>query len=393
VLPGGASVKLIAGMDSRQPERDGARPPGAGFAPPPAEFDRAREQLETELGAVLGPGDVVIAHNLLTTHLNLPLTAALYRLADQGRLGPLVAWCHDLSRYVNPASGDVQRYGYPWDLLRQPRPDVTYVAVSSFRQQALARVLDLPPEAIQVIPNGVDAPLLLGLSAEGVRLAERYGLLSADLVLLMPVRLTRAKNIEFALQVAAALKADGLALRLVVTGPPDPHAADAQDYFGRLRALRRELRLDDEAVFLAADYGDGGDGSATAAIAPPLTPERVAELFRLCDVVLMPSLREGFGMPVLEAGLAGKPVYATSIPVVQDVGSNLVQLIGRDETPASVARRLAAWAARDPIHRLRRLTRQTYTWPAIFSRCLQPLVEDQVAGRSQGDRRPGARRA
>src|SRR5262249_146954 len=119
----------------------------------------------------------------------------------------------------------------------------------------------------------------------------------------------------------------------------------------------------------------------------------VAELYRLCDVVLMPSLREGFGMPVLEAGLAGKPVYATSIPVVQDVGPNLVELIGRDEMPASVAKRLAAWAARDPLHRRRRLTRQRFSWPAIFSRSLQPLVDGLVAGRSQGDRRPKAHAA
>ena len=358
----GAAVRvtILPEMDLRHGGSD-------GFAPPAGQFEAACQRLERALGEALGPDEIVIAHNVLTTHFNLPLTAALFRLAEQGRLGRLIAWCHDISRYVNPASGAEQRQGAPWDWLRQYRPGVTYVAVSSARQQALAHILGCPPDVIWVVPNGVDPALLLGLSPEGSRLAEQFGLLAADLVLLMPIRITRAKNIEFGLRVAADLKAAGQRVRLVVTGPPDPHAGDAADYFETVRALRRSLELEEEAIFLSESLRTSGRPAR-------LTMQRVAELYRLCDVVLMPSLREGFGMPVLEAGLAGKPIFATAMPAVQDVGPELVELIQPDESPQAVARRLLAWTETDARFRLRRLARQTFTWPAVFERWLQPLA-------------------
>ena len=59
---------------------------------------------------------------------------------------------------------------------------------------------------------------------------------------------------------------------------------------------RRSLSLETEAVFLHEHLTDPADPL-------DLVPTDVAELYRLADLVLMPSLREGFGIPVLEAGL------------------------------------------------------------------------------------------
>lgn len=372
-MSGGARVEVIPEMDSEVPAalRLAARPEQATLPP---EFFARRDRLERALGVVLEPVDVVIVHNILNTHFNLPLTAALHRLADRG-LGPqIIAWCHDISRYVNPASGAPQRSGAPWDLLRRYRPEVTYVAVSARRQRTLAGVLGCPLDRIQVVPNGVDPSLLLGLSPIGAQFAEAFGLLTADLVVLMPVRITQAKNIEFAIKVTAALKAAGVRTRLLISGPPDPHAPERQDYFAELLALRHSLDLEAEVIF-ATEGLPGGEQPLG------LSSAVVAELLRLADLVLMPSHREGFGMPVLEAGLLGKPVYATAVPVVEELGDGLVQLIQPDEPALAVANRIWAWAEQDPRQRLRRLTRQTYTWSTIFSRHLQPLVATVAAAR------------
>jgi glycosyltransferase involved in cell wall biosynthesis len=372
----GVRVEVIPDMDSEVPAalRLAARPDQATLPP---EFFARRDRLEHALGVVLEPVDVVIVHNVLSTHFNLPLTAALHRLADRG-LGPqLIAWCHDISRYVNPASGAPPRSGAPWDLLRRYRPEVTYVAVSSRRQHTLAGVLGCPLDRIRVVPNGVDPSVLLGLSPAGAQLAqlvEAFGLLSADLVMLMPVRITRAKNIEFAIKVSAALKAAGVRARLVISGPPDPHAPDREDYFAELQALRHSLAVDSEVIFAA-------EGLPGAQQPLALSSAGVAELLRLADLVLMPSHREGFGMPVLEAGLVGKPVFATAVPVVEELGDGLVQVIQPDEPAPAVANRIWAWAEADPRQRLRRRVRQTYTWSTIFSRDLQPLVANVAATR------------
>jgi glycosyltransferase involved in cell wall biosynthesis len=194
------------------------------------------------------------------------------------------------------------------------------------------------------------------------------GLLVSDLILLMPVRVTRAKNIEFALQVVAALKARGCRVKLVLTGPPDPHNADSMDYFRSLRALREELEVEEEMRFV---FESGPDPDQHYTI-----DERVVgDLFRASDVVFMPSHREGFGMPVLEAGLAGLPVVCTDIPAAEEIGGEDVTVFGPDQDPAQLAELLLTRVEGSPVQRLRRRTRQRFTWDAIFQRDIRPLLD------------------
>lgn len=370
-LPDEVLINVIPELDTEYPENVAiASAFDRGQLPP--RFSAVSERIERGLGTALGPAGVVITHNVMTTHFNLPLTAALHRLIDQKRLPPTIVWCHDISRYVNPTSGFPQRAGSPWDLLRTYKPAATYVAVSHQRQRSLAQVLGCPEESIQVIPNGVNPAALLGLSDFGQSLMEECGLLGSDLILLMPVRITRAKNIEFGLHVAAILRDAGLRIRLIVTGPPDPHAPDRQAYFGQLRALRQALQLDQQAIFLY-------EGTSQRPGPLIIDDNMVGELYRVCDLILMPSHHEGFGMPVLEAGLVDKPVFATDMPVVEDFGEALINRIERDESPAQVAQRIMAWADRDKAYGLRRRVRQAYTWPTIFATMIEPLIATLAA--------------
>lgn len=374
-LPDNVVVRRISEIDSEYPENLViAAALDHGEMPPT--FFALRDRIAAGLADALADADIVMAHNVLTMHFNLPLVAALHDLLDRGVVRNLVAWCHDISRYVRPSSGAVQRSGYPWDLLRRYRPDLSYVAVSAQRQRLLAGVINCPPERIACIPNGVDHANLLGLSGVGRHLVEEFNLLEADLVLLMPIRITRAKNIEFALQVTAAIKAGGLRPRLVVTGPPDPHSPEIGAYFDELCALRHALNVEEEAVFAY-------EGTARFPRPFELSPSIVAELYRAADLVLLPSHREGFGMPVLEGGLADKPVFATAVPIVEEIGVDRMFLIQPDEPPESVAARIQDWTEGDASHRLRRRVRQVYTWPAIFTRSIEPLIKGLTSPRGR----------
>ncbi len=342
----------------------------------PPEYDALKSAIERGLQAALEPGDIVVAHNVMTTHFNLALTAAVHHLLQAGRFPPLIIWCHDISRHVNPDRPEPQYHGDPWDLLRTWLPQAAYVAVSTSRQQTLASIIDCPAEAIRVIPNGVDPALLMALSSVGQDLAKAYGLYASDLVILMPVRITRVKNIEFAMRVVQLLKRSGLAVRLVVTGPPDPHAPDIPDYFEHLLDLREQLSLQEEACFVY-------EGTAQSPGPLVIDASAVAELYRLSDLVLMPSLREGFGIPVLEAGLLDRTVFATPIPVTQDL-PDFHHLIQKGEEPDSVADRIAHWAETDSTHRLRTVVRRDFTWAGIFAKRILPLVES-VARAGSGE--------
>jgi glycosyltransferase involved in cell wall biosynthesis len=367
-LPEGVDFVLVPEIDSQHPE----------IARLSAQLEQGRvpagfEAMSARLGAALAPivsrFDNVIVHNVLTKHFNLPLTAALDRMLDGAPAPHWIAWCHDLT-WTSPSSRSKVQPGYPWDLLRTHRQDVTYVVVSRQRQHELAGLFGCPAEEIHVVYNGVDPQVLLGLSPEGLALVERLGLLEQDLVLLMPVRVTQAKNIEYALSVVAALKAHHCRPKLILTGPPDPHDVESMAYFRSLQALRSELGLEEEMHFVFESGPDPGQPHLVDA-------GLVGALFRVSDLMLMPSHREGFAMPVLEAGLAGIPVVCTQVPAAVEIGGT--DVIGFDlaEAPDRLAARILAWAEGSPVHRLRRRVRQNYTWQAIFRRDIEPLLRSR----------------
>ena len=368
-LPSSAGFVLIPEMDSQHPQVVQASSI-LEKGKVPADFDDMVTRLAEALTPVLSRFDNVIVHNLFTKHFNLPLTAALYRLLDADTIRRCIAWCHDFT-WTSPTSRSKVHSGYPWDLLRTYRTDVTYVTVSNQRQRTLAELFDCPPEQIHVIFNGVDPDVLLGLSPDGFDLITRLGLLESDLILLMPVRVTKAKNIEYALHVVAVLKAQGCRPKLVLTGPPDPHDEESIAYFHSLQMLRKQLGVKEEMRFVFESSPDPDE---------PFTIDArvVGDLLRVSDVMFMPSHREGFGMPVLEAGLLGVPVVCTDVPAAKEIGGEDVTIFDAAEDPARVAGQILAWAEQSPVHRLRRRVRQNYTWHAIFHQDIKPLLDGRV---------------
>lgn len=103
--------------------------------------------------------------------------------------------------------------------------------------------------------------------------------------------------------------------------------------------------------------------------------EVVSDLYRLSDLVFMPSHQEGFGMPVLEAALAGLPVVAARIPAVEEIALEDVVRLEPGEEPEAIAERIHRLMEGIQAYRLRRKVRQTYTWEAIFRRKIEPLLQ------------------
>ncbi|HEY3476756.1 MAG TPA: glycosyltransferase, partial [Anaerolineales bacterium] len=247
-LPTGTELIQISEMDSQHPqilEMSAELEQGRV----PVNFDGMVSRLAESLAPALQTVDALIVHNVFTKHFNLPLTAALCQLLDRGKIDRCIAWCHDIT-WTSPNSRSKVHEGYPWDLLRMHRADLAYVTISGDRQRELAGLFGCPSEEIRVIYNGVDPGELLTLSEQGRALVDRLGLWDSDINLLMPVRVTQAKNIELALQVVAALKERGIHPKLVVTGPPDPHDPGNMKYFQSLLDLRQQLNLRDNMHFV-----------------------------------------------------------------------------------------------------------------------------------------------
>jgi glycosyltransferase involved in cell wall biosynthesis len=369
-LPEGAGFEFIPELDS-QHERVEQMSALLAEGKIPHDFDELSAQLADQLQPLLQDFDTVIAHNLITKHFNLMFTAAVYRLLDAGVLHHLVAWCHDFT-WTSSHSRHMVHDGYPWDLLRTYRPEITYVTISEERKADLVQLLGCPEDKVKVVYSGVDPRHLLGLSEETMDLVSRLGILDSDLAILMPVRVTQAKNIEYALQVVAALKQEGVQTVLVLTGPPDPHDSGNMEYFQELREVRKSLGVENEMRFV---YESGPQPDQPFQI----DMQTVGELFRVCDLVLMPSHREGFGMPVLEAGLVGTPVFCTSIPAAREIGKQDVTIFDLKMGPSLLAERIIQWMQQDPTYRLRQRVRKNYTWEAIFTQHIEPLINHSAA--------------
>ncbi|NPA93075.1 MAG: glycosyltransferase [Chloroflexi bacterium] len=330
---------------------------------PGPRFEALRARLRSALQKAVAPEDTLIVHNALTLHKNLALTAALHDLATEGRR--LIGWCHDFA-WLDALYIPVLRPGFPWDLLRTPWPNTRYVTVSEHRRQQLARLLDLSPEAIEVIPPGVAPEQLLRLSPHAQRLVDALDLWEADPLFLLPARITRRKNIQMAIRIIAALKDHFPNPVLVVTGPPGPHNPSNVAYLEQLQALRRDLGLTRQVHFL---YEHGEDGE------PLLVDDTLlAEFYALADALLFPSLREGFGIPVLEAGLLRLPVFAADIPPVRESAGDNATLFDPQGDPQEAAARIAERLKDDPTYRLRRRVLSRYTWDAIVDEQLIPLL-------------------
>lgn len=106
----------------------------------------------------------------------------------------------------------------------------------------------------------------------------------------------------------------------------------------------------------------------------------MADLFRIADALILPSHDEGFGLPVLEAGLARLPVVCSDLPALRALGGDDAVYLAPDEDPASAAARLLARLEADPAARLARRVRFEFAWPRIYEHHIAPLLAAAAGG-------------
>jgi glycosyltransferase involved in cell wall biosynthesis len=159
------------------------------------------------------------------------------------------------------------------------------VSVSQFhRQWALELGICNPPH-ILTIPNGV-APASRTSETASAEIRRSWGARDDDFFILSTARLALDKGLEYLVEAAANLSGMKRRYRVIIAGdgPLRP----------QLECLARNLGVGDRVAFLGYR-------------------EDVSNLLAACDVVVLPSLREGLSIALLDAMAAGKPIIATSI--------------------------------------------------------------------------------
>lgn len=331
------------------------------------EFELLRDELADELKSALSDMDILIAHNVCSLNKNLALTAALHKLqTDTSQKFPrLILWHHDLA-WTTPRYLSELHEGYPWSLLKMAWPNATQVTVSEMRQDELVDLMQLKKSQITVVPNGMDVAKFFKLEEQTQSYIKKLDLLKANLLLLLPVRITPRKNIELALHVLYHLREHYPDAQLVVTGPLGPHNSANVEYFDSLKSLRQQLKLSASAHFLAE-------------LTEQYIPDAVIfDFYRLADALLLPSQEEGFGIPILEAGLEAIPIFCSDIAPLKKLGGDFATYFPPDADPKIVSNLICESISSNPVLKMKANVRSNYTWDSIYTAKIEPLLEDSV---------------
>jgi glycosyltransferase involved in cell wall biosynthesis len=178
------------------------------------------------------------------------------------------------------------------------------IAISNSARDDLVTHFDLPAEKIDVAPLGVRLP---GRPQQVSDLRARLAL-GDDPIILSVAQKRPYKNLQ-ALVKAMAELAD-VSSTLVLPGAPTPHEAE-------LRTLARELGVESRVRFL--DWVSETD---------------LEGLYQEATCFALPSLIEGFGLPVLEAMARDLPVACSNRPSLPEVTGDAALLFDPEDQPA-----------------------------------------------------------
>jgi glycosyltransferase involved in cell wall biosynthesis len=218
----------------------------------------------------------------------------------------------------------------------------------------------------RVIHNGIDPANLLYLDGKSVKLAEELNLFGRDLVVVQPSRITPRKNLELSIHIIRGLKLLGYDVLFVLTGAYDPHEKKAVSYYRRLRYWIKELGLKNNIAILA-EYRFRDKKK--------LVPDRIfiRDLYLISDLLLMTSKDEGFGLPLIEAGLIKLPIACSEIPPFLEVGTK-VCFFGLNDPPLSIAGQIVEYLDRSNTHKMFRKVMKKYVLDVVYKQQLMPFL-------------------
>jgi glycosyltransferase involved in cell wall biosynthesis len=286
----------------------------------------------------LGVDVVVVPFRRLWSQVRLPITLAAERpdvlfvpahavpFAWPGRAITVV---HDLAFERHPEAYSFAERTYLRMTTRWAAARCSaLIAVSESTKRDLVDAYNVPVERIHVVPLGVNVTKTSAAPAS--RLTELG--LDGNFVLQVG-RVEARKNQSAAL--AAVERLDGVTL--VVAGPE------------RDRSLSEQLR-----------------NSTHCRVLGMVDPPMLELLYKRASAVVVPSLYEGFGLPVLEAMARGKVVVAAKSSSLPEVGGEAALYFHTSATPEQLANVLRVaisdQALRTRLARAARARAAKFTW-------------------------------
>lgn len=162
------------------------------------------------------------------------------------------------------------------------------ITVSQFTKNEIINKFKVPSEKIEVLYNGVVGKY--HPARKNTNLVKKYNLENKT-VLLFLGGLKKRKNVSFLIELMKDIKNNTV---LLICG--------AGGELSKLKTKTKLLGLENQVKFAGF-----------------IKEQDKNDYYNLADIVLFPTIKEGFGLLPLEAGLCGKPTIASNVAAVPEV--------------------------------------------------------------------------
>ncbi len=239
---------------------------------------KAMAQRFHEVTAMVGKFEIVHAHDWLTAN------AMKYVMEGFGTPGVLTMHSTEYGRDGNVFFDGFARWVRDAEAAGCHHATVV-IAVSHFLADELRRIYQISPEKVHVVPNGVSYRAFDGF-IDPAEVKGRYGIAPLAPTIFSPGRMTLQKGMDMLVE----------AVPMVLGSYPEAKFIIAGEGPEKERVVQRAWEV----------------GAAGAIVFLGAMPRwQYIDVMRACDILVVPSRNEPFGIVVLEAWAAGKPVVAT----------------------------------------------------------------------------------
>ena len=229
---------------------------------------------------------------------------------------PVIVTCHDLVQYVYPEilKNQSRFPAFSMAMWQYSVKGITAadrtIAVSTNTAQDVNKYLNITPEKITVVPNGVESDFR-PLSAETIKKWRSQYVSSTEEICLLNVGSThQRKNIITVLKTLKTIRDRDIPVRLWKIG--DEFTTAQQQFIA-------EHNLDKHITLLGKP-----------------NREALIHFYNAADIMLAPSLYEGFGLTILEAMACGTPVITSNVSSLPEVAGDAAILVDPTDTEAIV---------------------------------------------------------
>lgn len=272
---------------------------------------------------------------------------------------------------------------WPYNARYSPMPNTIYAYPTEGGLKSLSIQYNVDISKCKAINNTID--LIESMSDDIKKLHEKVDLLSSDILIVYPARLTTAKRFDKIAQFAGVIKrTTQKSVKIIFCEFPSIDI-DQTMYKKTIIAQGVTQGLSNEDIVFTSDYG----------YLSGVSRNMVLELFTLSNLYICPSLAESFGLTVLEAASRGNFIILNeSVPALKEIGEVLdayfmkwdarnftsitkeIYEPNEEEYYKFHAKNIVEKMENNPVLKAKLITRKRYSPKWVYENQLKPLLYD-----------------